>query len=518
MNVLVLAAQSWDGTAVPCRFVVEADSAALDPVTVPVDAVRLPDGAGSVRIVATPTSPWFWDDEFHLVVTGDDVAPEANDLAKIAVWSATAVGVVLTRVTLTVSRLKDRSVRAREELFKPPNLRKGEPAKLPHVMDHADFPPPDWSLPDRPGTTFVDVQHPVDGARIGTVVLDAVGGDVECAVFEVAGVAVPKLLAVSWPIGLLRDEGSPPTPFLVYYHAGAGQNVDAGFYVNPELAAYPWNFDHCYFGLYAYQWYSVDPLTVSPFPKGIPFQIAAAGKEVVSVLPCNAPGGNEFGAFTDAAAMETLLLDLQALMFRRRGVVTGPQTLGRAAVGAFSSGNNFMAAFLQSPTNRAHRFCQVTLQEVYCFDPPGYITGALTAAALAWSEAPETGRRVVLYSQNAHAAHTKLLGHTPPPAPFVESSPDGTRTAAVLPAATWRATVEAATGKPQPTWGFQNTHQVISAMMLTHAMATSGFLAAPLGLTDPPDGGASSSLALRAGGGPWRHVPACGVPILRHCG
>ncbi len=475
MKVLVLAAQSWDGAAVPCRFGVEADGAPLDPVTVPVDAVRLPEDAGSVRIVATPTSPWFWEDEFHLLLTGEDVAPEVNDLAKVTVSSATAAGVVVTRVTLTVSRLRDAGARATEELSKPPQRRLGKPATLHGLTDHGDFPPPDWSLPDRPGTTFVDAANPVDGARIGTVVLDAVGGDVECVVLEVAGVAVPKLLAVSWPIGLLRDEGSAPTPFLVYYHPGAGQNVEAGYYVNPELAPYPWNFDHCYFGLYAYQWYSGDPLTESPYAKGIPFQIAAAGKDVVSVLPCNAAGGNEFGAFTDAAAIETLLLDLQALMFRRRGVAAGPQTLGRAAVGAFSSGNNVMAALLQSPTNRAHRFCRETLKEVYCFDPPGYVTGPLTAAALAWSGAPETGRRVVLYSQNAHAAHTKLLGHAAPAAPFVESTPDGARTAAVLPAASWRATVEAATGRPQPTWGFQSTHQAISATMLTHALATSGF-------------------------------------------
>jgi len=172
---------------------------------------------------------------------------------------------------------------------------------------------------------------------------------------------------------------------------------------------------------------------------------------------------------------EAILLDLQALMFRRRGVRTPPTSLGRSAVGAFSSGNNFMAAFLQSPKNRAHRFCQETLKEVLCFDPPGYIVSALTAAALAWAGAPDTGRRIALYTQGGHAAHGKLLGHPPPPPPYVETTPDGTRTSALLPAAVWRATVEDLTGRPRPQWGFQETHQVIAAMMLTHAMASSGF-------------------------------------------
>jgi hypothetical protein len=133
-----------------------------------------------------------------------------------------------------------------------------------------------------------------------------------------------------------------------------------------------------------------------------------------------------------------------------------------------------MAMFLQSPKNRAHNFCQNTLKEVLCFDPPGYITGGLTAAALTWAGGSETGRRVALYTQSPHDAHTKLLGHALPASPFIES-PDATRTAAVLPATTWKATVEAFTARKHPLWGFQETHQIISAMMLTHAMATSGF-------------------------------------------
>ena len=475
MNLLVLAAETWDGTAVPCRFAVEIDGSAADVATIPVWAVDLPDGAGAVRVVATPTSAAYWSDQFHLVVTGDQVDPTVADAVKVQTTTVTAVGVVITRVTMTVSRLRDAGAAVRDLLTQPPDKRLGKPATLRNVMDHGDFPPDDWSVPDRPSTTFVNAERPVDGALIGTVTRDAVGADHEYVVVEVAGIAVPKLLAVSWPTGLLRDDGADPTPFLVYYHPSTGQNVAAGYYVGGELGPYPWNFDFAYFVLFAYLWYAVDPFLTSPYTKGIPFQIAASGKQVVSVLPCNAPVSNEFGAFTDAAAIEAILLELQALMFRRSGVRTPPATLGRTAVGAFSSGNNFMAAFLQSPKNRAHRFCLETLQEVLCFDPPGYVVSALTAAAFTWAGSPDTGRRIALYTQGGHEAHGKLLGHPPPPAPYVETTPDGTRTSALLPAAVWRATLEDLTGRPRPRWGFQETHQVIAAMMLTHAMASSGF-------------------------------------------
>jgi hypothetical protein len=399
----------------------------------------------------------------------------ANDLARATAITASVAGVTIARLTVTVSRLRDVSADALAQLATAPRTRLNKPTDYSELATHGDFPPAAWALPDRPGTTFVDVTKVIDGNKIGTVVHDTVGGDFECAVFAIAGVRVPKLVAVSWPRTLLRDNDSGPTPFLVYYHPGTGQNVDDGYYLGGGLAPYPWNFDFCYHVLYAYQWYAVDPLTTSPYSKGIPFQIAAGGKNVVSVIPCNAPVGNEFGAFGDAAAVQDVLLDLQALMFRRAGVAEGPKTLGRTALGAFSSGNNFMAAFLQSPANRAHEFCQDTLREVYCFDPPFGITAGLTGAALAWAGSPDSGRRIALYTQAAHEAHTKLLGKPLPTAPYLVNNPDRTRTSAVLPSGTWKTTFEAFTGQRWPGWGFDETHQVISAMMLTHAMATSGF-------------------------------------------
>ena len=340
-------------------------------------------------------------------------------------------------------------------------------------MTHGDFPPDDWSLPDRPGTTFVDAERPLDGNKVATVVLDAIGDDVECAVFEIAGVAVPE--AVGGELAARADAGRGLQPDAVLVTTTGQRAESPRVYVGGELGSYPWNFDLL---LRAVRLPVVRRRPGDDFPlqQGHPFSDRCRRQGRRQRDPVQRTGGEQFGAFTDAASMEAaILLDLQALMFRRAGVVGGPKTLGRTALGALSSGNNFMAAFLQSPKNRAHSFCQNTLREVYCFDPPFGITAGLTAAALAWAGAPDTGRRIALYTQAAHDAHTKLLGQAPPASPFVETSPDGTRTSAVLPSATWKTTVEEFTARPWPQWGFQETHQIISATMLTHAIATSGF-------------------------------------------
>jgi hypothetical protein len=377
MIVLVLAAQSWDGTAVACGFAVQADGVTLEVSSLVVDAVEVPGTASAIRVIATPKTGMFWEDEYRLVLTAGDLAPAVNHEAKVKISTATAVGVTIVRADLTVSRVRDVSATARDQLTRNPATRLGKPDSLGRIATHGDFPPDDWTLPDRPATHFIDVSQPLTGKLVNTSVADAKGGDVECLVFEVAGVKVPRLIAVSWPRSLLRDDDSDPTPFLIYYHPSTGQNVEHGFYVGGGLDPYPWNFDFCYFVMFAYQWYALDPLTESPFSKGIPFQIAAAGKDVVSVIPCNAPVGNEFGTFADAAAIEAVLLEIQAAMFRRAGVASPPSALGRTAAGAFSSGNNFLAAMLGSTKNRAHHFLTDVLQEVYCFDQTHQVISAM---------------------------------------------------------------------------------------------------------------------------------------------
>ncbi|MFD1340348.1 hypothetical protein [Microbacterium lemovicicum] len=128
---------------------------------------------------------------------------------------------------------------------------------------------------------------------------------------------------------------------------------------------------------------------------------------------------------------------------------------------------------LGSSKNRAHHFLTDVLQEVYFFDPPGDLGDQVTAAALSWSgglaqvdASPCTPSR-----RRMRTPTTRAPGTTSSFREFTRRH----RTASVVPIATWKATVESVTSTNHPQWGFQETYQVISAMMLTHAVGTSGF-------------------------------------------
>jgi hypothetical protein len=192
------------------------------------------------------------------------------------------------------------------------------------------------------------------------------------------------------------------------------------------------------------------------------------------VLPCNA-AGPEFGSFMDAAAMQEVLLEIQALMFRRASA-TPPETLGRTALAAFSSGNGFLGTFLSLPKNRAHAFVTDVLREVYLFDPPHYLADTTAASVLAWAGASDSGRHVRLYSQGLERGHDKVLGAASPAVPFIETTADGTRTAGVIPVATWTRTIESRLGrKVRFPLDWRDAHQLIPSMLLTHALAISDF-------------------------------------------
>lgn len=478
MNVIVLAAASWNGTAVPCTFTATVGGVDLQLTTFPVTALLIPDGTDTIQVTASPSTAAFFDAEVTLVVTATGEAePAVVNIADVTTSSVTAAGITITRATVTVSRVKDVSTKAREQLERLIPIRHDtNPVRdVPTfpVVGMGDFPPDGWTIPDRPSTRFVDVDQPIDGRALRTAPRSVAGSDCEHLVLQVAGVTVPQLIGVSWPRALLRDNGADPTPFLVYYRPGTGQNVQHGFYQGAGLDPYPWNFDFCYHGMYQFQWYADDPLTGDMFSKGIPFQVAVAGKNVVTVIPCNKPVAGEFGAFLDARSMETILLEVQAMMFRRAGATTAPTALGRTALGAFSSGNDALAAVLQSSANRKHPFFVDTVKEIYFFEPPGFHQDVTVAAALTWAGTADD-RRIALYAQAVGDAGTKLLGGPVPAAPFV-ASPTPLRTVAALPPSTWRATLLAAGGVDDPGIGFDEAHQLIPALMLTHAMATSGF-------------------------------------------
>jgi hypothetical protein len=471
--VVLLGAVTWDGKKVPATFTATTGGSALSVVSVPVDACVVPDGVDIVTVVATPTQNAFHSQTVEVIVepTGT-VTPVAAHLPYASSANAAAPGVTLNVVTIVVSRLRDVSDKATALLAQQPNpLRKKEK----RVSSLApDFPPATWTLPDRDAISFVDVDNPVLGDIVATVERDLVGGDFECAVFEIGrSSTVPKWIAVSWPLALLRSDDSAPTPFLLYYHPGNEQNVPFGFYRGSGLSPYPENFDYAYNVLYKFQWYTYDPVANTAGSKGIPFQIAVAGKDIASVIPCNIAGGNEFGEFMKADFIEAVLLDLQALMFRRAGVVTPPSSLGRTALAAFSSGNVFLGGVMASAVNRQSSFLTDTVREVYLFDPPDGQVESSTTTCLDWAAADQD-RRIALYTRGVFSVHDKLLGEPAPKAPYVRTGAATNHTSAVLPIATLLKTVVEKAG-PRAEFTWQDAHQLISALMLTHAVSVSDF-------------------------------------------
>jgi len=366
MNYVALAAKGWAGDGVRSTFTVTGDDQPIDvDEGVAVDTFQVPDGVKQLHIVATPRNTSFFPTEADFTVAADGTITSDDDRAGTASGLGNAVA-RLSVLVVRVWRLRDVSQQV-ADLLAPKNrakVRAGKPAEDLHMGEGpgSDWPPSSWTIFDRDDIRFIDPALPIQGKQVNTKAPRSVAFDGETVVLELAGVKAPQLLSVAWPRSLDRIAGASPTPFLVYFRPGCGQNVPYGYYVNPELPDYPFNHDYAYYGQYQYLFYQADPLTVTPNPKGIPHQIAEAGKNLVTVLPCNA-AGREFGAFLDARTIREVLLEIQAFMFASVSVTSPPATLGRVAFGAFSSGNAFLAAVLASPANRADPLLADALRE-----------------------------------------------------------------------------------------------------------------------------------------------------------
>jgi hypothetical protein len=265
-------------------------------------------------------------------------------------------------------------------------------------------------------------------------------------------------------------ETSAPTPMLVFIRPGVWQALQDGNYKAPNLPPYPFNYDYAQFGLFQYLSYAGDPVDRDPDMKGIPYQVAKSGKNVVSVIPCNRMDF-EFGKLLDSNAAQVMLEEIQAFMFRRAGVSKLPVSIGHVALAAFSSGNNYLGQILASPTNRVSTFLRDHVTEVFFFDPPINKVDSSVAAALTWAGS-NPDRHIRLYSQARHASHAKLLGGPAPNGLFITASAAGRHTAAVMGVESWTRTLIAMLHRPlhHPVlWG--DVHQLIPSTMLTHAMA-----------------------------------------------
>lgn len=474
MNVVVLAAIGDRDEPVACEFGVRADGMDQPVVDVP-PAFAVPDGASGIEIVAVPTTAAYWQQNVTLTVGPDgEPSPTVGDAGWVTTTTAELAGHRVTRVTVGLSRVRNVTTEAVAALRRWPvatelnatgrRERAGELAAFRQLPDW----PPDWDTPARSGVRLVDLDDPISGGLVNTVMGD-VDPECESLVLEVAGVSAPRLVSVSWPRALAPTEGDAPVPMLVYWRPGCGQNVEFGFYAGPGHEPYPFAFDYVMYGLLSPMRMPLD-IYQNAGPKGVPYQVARAGRQVVSVLLCNAVGP-EFGAFGDAASVEAVLLAVQRFFHRRAGLATAPSGLGPVGFAGFSSGNVPMAAFLGRSANRAHPFCAESLREVVFLDPPDGLVADCVRQADRWAGADEH-RGIRLYTRGVNAAHRSLVGDVPA-GPFVQNSATGRHTAGVLPTDVWHRSALAA-GFPTVAAGrdaWQDAHQLIPAGLLAHAVA-----------------------------------------------
>lgn len=225
-------------------------------------------------------------------------------------------------------------------------------------------------------------------------------------VFEISGIDVPKLIAVSWPIALLPRKNTP-IPFLVYYRpepipSPPGVDRFGPTYLEichrrkspPDkgcsvynLKPYPWNWDFLFYVFWNYLNYRSDPLTYKDerwrfgkanqilnnlplretdekFSFGLPYQIQAAGKPLVLVLPM--ANARTFGKFDDATVVQATLEAIQNFVFQQFDVQPAP-SLEWVALAGYSKSNKTIGRFLSR--NKHHVLVAKTVKEVYLFDP-----------------------------------------------------------------------------------------------------------------------------------------------------
>lgn len=514
-NFLYPVASHWAGSAVDCRFKLLADNAPVAPLQETLPAFEIPNGVSQLKLTVTPTVTDYWEVEvtFEVSNTGDLRVTDSSD-PFLRLRGATGNGSRGHVVLIKVSRFRDVTTLATaptgtpnvlEQLRNPPARRRIKDRNTgiwaikdvkeveAHQKSYGDWPPPDWNLHAVPDAHFLDPKNPLSQtgllnfAKAPTLSIDA-----DNVVLRSAGGKVPELFNVTWPKTIAPSADSRPTRFLVYFRqTNKGNKYDEdGLFIGGDLDAqrYPFNFDYADTGLFeslhyeklpppppGRQWLdpSEGPLR-SPNAKGVPYQVARSGFPIVTVMPCGM-FGTEYGILKDTEQLARILEEIQAFMFWRAGVADPPPSIGRTALAAFSSANYGLGEWLADPKNlKADGFLLNRLKAVYFLDPPIPAVDGCITAALKWAE-KTSDARIRLYSQYRMDQHRTLLGLKPtdklPPAPYVLSGLNNTRTATALPDTTWSATF-ADLFKPRKfTYDWAAVHHTIPGTMLTHALA-----------------------------------------------
>lgn len=504
---LAAQASDWRGQNVPCHFKATADSVPLNAPdegwvgsTFPV--YTIPPNTTHVEVTAKPIAPTFWETTVSFLVSSDgsgSIAPTPESKALVQLMSVpTGMTTRGTGAIIRVSRFKDFTPDVVKLLHEaPPTMRGGNP--MDEVAAHkamygTTWPPSDWRLPAVPDAHFLDVEKAKSGVLSFAKAPLAV--NVDSVVLSLALDGPPQLFAVTWPNSpsLARKKDAPPTPFLLYIRQTNSNYAGGGFFEDAGLHPYPNNFDYADIGLFETLHYganawrvpsakAADPLS-NPYSKGVPYQVAKAAVDVVTVCPCPRYYGDdwkrEYGVLNQTKETGGILGELQAFMFTEAGIQVPPKSVGKTAIAAFSSGNDVLLMWLKDPANATEDFLSNTVRALYFLDPRSDIIDQCITWAQAWAGDADRDKRIRLYNRLRWPSHKKLLGFTPPPEPFIRNSTDNKRTLSVVTGDSWKRIVAKAGIATTPSlipydWSFNEPHHLIAATMLTHALAQGDF-------------------------------------------
>ncbi len=507
MSIYMMAyATNWNGkTRVKCHFQASLpDGTTLSPRAKTDDTepfYLVPDGASDVTLTATPQdspSP-FWPTTVTLTVGPAGLTAKAGSEGFVALQSMQSpMGDIGVYVTVALSRFRDVTKQMVTLLATPPPSRTSEPAN--HQSYWTVWPPNDWGLVNLQSIPFLDPATPVKSGAVNFVPSDLTM-HVTSMVLQLAGVDAPQLFGVTWPDAIKPAPGiaAVPMPFLVFLEQTLTYNfAGTGLFVGPGLDPYPNSFDYADM-LYQQTHYEDDAPFSWEFAKGVPYQVAKAGANVVTVVPLNSMG-IEYGVIMpdpakpdkgETEALGWMLQELQAFMFRFLGVPSPPPTVGKTAIAAFSSATHVLHKWLESSTNRNGDFLTNTVKAVYFLDPAvnfaqkDWDVNTYMASALAWAGNPKTtGKRIRLYMRDHSNSHALLLGayddakktmvpvNSVPSIPYVRNSADGLRTAAELREEFWLGPIQKLAGLTiRKDDQFLFVHHMFAATLLTHALA-----------------------------------------------
>jgi len=275
---------------------------------------------------------------------------------------------------------------------------------------------------------------PISGGKVQFVrqLLDL---DNDCRVLEIKGFSAPAAVAVCWPRKNNSQLGARVGPFLradpmeslIFFHASNGQN--AAIY---NSTPYPFGLEQIDHGFISYLNAAKHPLR-QPYGLGLPYQIAAAGKQTVLVLPLNRVAFPELTNLNTGEQATELLEEIHASFLRAAGLYFWAPQLGRIALAAFSAAIHELFLFHRGSSRTP--LLRSLVQEVYIFDSrhtngpevANYANGFKAWAA----QRPE--RRVRMYNDQVSPGHRDFLGVASlPRSPFVVDSADGRFTSGVV--------------------------------------------------------------------------------------